>query len=159
MIEDIKKQFGGEAMKESMENIVGGWYPNKQVGLEESWSGDISITKGMPMTMTYNNTLKARHDGMSIIKTHNEIKMIPDSEPMKMGPMTMQYDLTGKMDGYLWLDEETGWTKGGEMSQEISGVIKIKGTPNMPEEGIEMPLTIKGMVKMETFDITPVITK
>lgn len=159
MIEDLKKNFGEGAMKESMENIVGGWYPDRQVGLEESWSGEISITKGMPMTMTYDNTLKFRHDGVAIIKTHTEIDMNPNAEPMKMGPMTMQYELKGVMDGYLWLDEETGWIRSSEMTQEITGIIRMKGAPNMPEEGMEMPISIKGIVKQETFEVIPDVTE
>ena len=158
-IEDLKKQFGEGAMKESMESMVGGWYPDHQVGLEESWTGEISITKGMPMTISYNNTLKFRHDGVAIIKTHNDIKMNPNSKPMKLGPMTMQYNLNGTMDGYLWLDEETGWTRGSKMTQMITGTIKVKGAPDMPEEGVDMPITIKGIVKTISFDIPPVVDK
>jgi len=158
MIEDLKKSFGEGAMKESMSNIVGGWYPNRQVGLEESWTGEIGITKGMPMTMVYNNTLKFRHDGVAIIKTHTDIKMNTNADPIKMGPMTMQYELTGVVDGYLWMDEETGWTRGSEMTQEISGIIRMKGAPNMTEEGMEIPISVKGIVKTETFDIIPDVT-
>ncbi len=148
IVESLKNQFGDEALKEMMGNIMTG-LPDKPVGIGDSWSHTIVLTKGFPMIIKYTSTLTARKDGVATIKVESTIKSNPDAPPMKMGPMTMKYKFKGSQNGTFRLDEATGWFVEGEVKQEMSGEIIMTGIPGQTEEQ-SLPILIEGVIKLES---------
>lgn len=148
IVESLKDQFGEEALKEMMENMTA-LLPDKPVGIGDSWSHTIVLTKGFPSIMENTWTLTDRKDGVATIKVKSTIKSNPDAPPMKMGPMTMKYKLKGSQKGTVKLDEATGWFVEGEIKQEMSGEIIMGGIPGQAKEQ-SLPILIEGVIKFES---------
>lgn len=147
IVEGIKNHFGDKALKEMMEQMLGG-FPGKPVGIGDSWSQELTLTMGFPMTIENTCTLIDRKDGVATIKVESTIKPNKDAPPMKIGPMTMKYDLKGTQKGTFKLDEATGWFVGGEMKQKMSGEMTMKGVADQDEE-VSLPMLIDSVIKFE----------
>lgn len=131
MMEDqLKKQFGDKAMRETMEQLMA-MYPDKPVGIGDSWTRKVKVTKGFPLEMENTYVLKDRKGGVAILDTKSTLKSDPKAEPMKMGPLSISYALSGKQEGQVEMDEATGWTLGAKLTQEFSGTMTMEGAPGM----------------------------
>ena len=148
MLEDMKKQFGTDALKEMMENMTA-IFPDEPVGVGDFWKHKMAITRGFPMTIETTYTLAGREDGVAELEVESTIKPNPDAEPMEMGPMTMKIKLKGTQEGTLKIDEATGWFVEGEITQEMEGETVMSGAPGMEEE-MSIPMRIKSTITFET---------
>ena len=147
MMEDqLKKQFGDKAMRETMEQLMA-MYPEGPVGIGDSWTKKVKLTKAFPLEMENTYVLKERKGGVAILDTRSTLKSDPKAEPMKMGPLSLSYDLTGKQEGQVEMDEATGWTLGAKMTQEFSGKMKMEGAPGMTEP-LSWPITAKSTITL-----------
>jgi hypothetical protein len=148
MIEDMKKQFGGDALKEMMENMTA-IFPDEPVGVGDFWKQKMAITRGFPMIIESTFTLAGREDGVAELEVESTIQPNPDAEPMKMGGMTMKIKLKGTQEGTLKIDEATGWFVEGKITQEMEGEMVMSGAPGMEEE-MSLPMRIKSTITFET---------
>ena len=148
IVEGIKSEFGQDALQEMMQNMTG-ILPKKPVGVGDSWSQKVTLTATFPAIMENTYTLIERKDGVATIKLEGTIKPNKDAPPVRKGPMKMRYDLKGWHKGTIKLDEATGWFVAGEVAQEISGVVFMKGAPGDVEER-SLPIVIEGVTKFES---------
>jgi len=72
--QSLRNQFGEEALKENMENMMA-VYPEESVGIGDSWTRTIIISKGFPIILDNTWTLKAREDGVECIQPSNRIRV------------------------------------------------------------------------------------
>jgi hypothetical protein len=147
MIEDqFKKHFGDKAMRETMERLMA-VYPARPVGIGDSWTKNTKLTKRFPLEIETTYVLKGRKEGVATVDTRSTLKSDPKAEPMKMGPLSISYHLTGKQEGQMEMDEATGWTVGGKLTQQFSGTMKMAGAPGMSEP-MSWPMTATSTITL-----------
>ena len=149
MRDAFKRQFGETAIRENMENMMG-FYPDEKVAVGDSWESSMRLTSAMPAEINAKWTLKERFDGKVRIDMASTVEPLEDAEPMDMGPMQLKYELSGEQNGYLVLDEKTGWTEESEINQEFSGVIHALNMPGAEESSMDWPMSIKGILRTES---------
>ena len=159
MLKGMEQFLSEEAMKEFTENSFMA-YPDKEVGVGDSWTQTVSMTRGLPMTIVNKCMLKDRKAGVAILDVSSEIKTSPNAKPTEMGPTKMTYELTGKQQGQVRIDETTGLMLTSKVEQQISGQIKMamsappqaqKADQNQPQAPPEMiiPMKVKSTISME----------
>jgi len=148
MIRSMDRYTSEDAVKESTESVMA-IYPDKPVGIGDSWSRTIVLSRSAAMILENTWTLKGRKDGVASIEIVSVIKPNPKAEPMDMGTMKMSYRLSGKQQGLIEIDESTGRMIRSKMNQELSGDVAIKNaaTPNAPD--MIMPMKIKAITSTE----------
>jgi hypothetical protein len=159
MLKGMEQFLSEEAMKEFTESSFA-MYPDREVGVGDSWTKMVSMTRGLPMTIANKCSLKDRKDGVAILDVSSEIKTNPNAKPMEMGLTKMTYELTGTQQGQVRIDETTGLMRTSSFEQQISGQVKMampaptqaqKPDQNQPQSPTEMviPMKIKSTVTTE----------
>ena len=139
----LKEQFGERAMNELWEKSMT-LFPDRPVGVGDSWSSKVSVTRGMPMVLENVWRLKEIKKDSAVIEMETSIDPNPSAEPMVMGPQKITYALSGKQSGTIEVDLETGWAKSGRLHQEISGDLTIE----VGGEKKIVPLSVKSEIVM-----------
>lgn len=146
----LREQFGAQGLKESMETMMA-IYPNQPVGIGDSWTERTVISRGLPMILDNTWTLKERKNGLAIIEVSSIVKPNPEAAPMEWGPARLTYDISGKQKGTIELEEATGWTTSGKLTQQFSGQIKAEGGGQIPE-GMSWPISIESVISFKSFE-------
>ena len=96
--------------------------------------------------------VKAKYELINSSKESNEIKVMaqisqdPDSPPMEMEGMNINYELLGAKEGTLFLDPVTGLIISAETIISISGTISID-SPQFPSP-MSIPMTVRSTEKI-----------
>jgi hypothetical protein len=145
----IKQNFGEEAVKESLEKLTF-LYPDKPVRIGESWSKTAAVTQGFPMTMTTTWTLKERRNDAWIIDMRSIVEPNKEAPPLKLGPLTLGYSLSGSQKGSFSIDSRTGLNASGTILQDFRGTVRMsmEGLDTGP---LSWPITIESRTTYETF--------
>lgn len=147
MMQGLQQYLGEEGIKELIESSMA-MYPDMAVGVGDSWSKTIVLSYGLPMILENKWTLKQRKDGVATIEVASTFKPNPQAKPMEMGPTKMSYEISGKQQGIIEMEESTGRLISSKLNQEMSGQIKMVVSGPQPQE-MAMPVKIKGVVTME----------
>jgi hypothetical protein len=147
VLADLKRQFGDAALGEMMERTMA-IFPDKPVGVGDSWTQTMTLNTGFPSITENTWTLTGRKDGVATVEVKSTLKPNEKAAPMKMGPFSMTFDLSGTQTGTFKLDEATGWFVGGTITQDISGEMSVTGAPDTQGE-IKVPMTIQGVTTIE----------
>ncbi|MHC4404828.1 MAG: DUF6263 family protein [Planctomycetota bacterium] len=142
--EQLKKQFGDEALKQMMEKVTA-IYPDNPVDIGDSWNTSIEVTTGFPISMENTYTLIARRDGVAVLDVRSTVKGNPNAKPIEMGPMKIKYNLSGSQYGETEIDEATGWPVKSTMKQDLSGQVEMIGGPAAMSP---WPISIKSDIRV-----------
>jgi hypothetical protein len=154
----IKQFINEEGIKEQMESSLA-IYPDKPVGIGDSWKRTLTLTQGASMTLENEWTLKDRKDGISFIEVKSNLKSNPKAELMGMGSAKVSYDLSGKQQGMIEVEESTGRLIRSRINQDISGQIKVE-VPGQQTQQPPIPVKINSIVTCEMTkrnDVKPVL--
>lgn len=149
IVKSIKDQFGDKAFKEIWQQMMN-IYPEKPIAIGDFWSRRFAYSMGVPMIIENAWILKERKNGIAFIDVNSKIKSDPDAGPVKMGNMTLTYDVTGDQNGTLELLEATGWIIRAKLIQKLSGMVEYSGVPAL--EGRNVPISIESVINIETLD-------
>jgi hypothetical protein len=147
MMMGIKQFINEEGIKEQTEGSMA-IYPEKPVGIGDSWRKTVALTQGVAMTVENEWILKDRKNGVSFIEVKSNIKSNPNAEPMGMGSAKIRYELSGKQQGLIEIEESTGRLIRSKTNQDISGQIKVKVAGQQSQE-MPIPVKIDGIVTCE----------
>lgn len=155
MLKGLEQFLSEEAMKEFAENSSM-MYPDKEVGVGDSWTKTLTMRRSFPMTVTNKWTLKDRKDGVATLDVTSDIKSDPNAKAMEMGPTKTTYEFTGTQQGEARMDEATGLMLTSKVEQQISGQVKMamaaqnpdQNQPQSPQE-MTVPIKIKSAITME----------
>ncbi len=143
----LQKEFGDQALQELM-NIALAIYPDRPVGIGDSWSRRMVISRGFPMVVENTWTLKSRKDGIAFIEISSEITPGPEGSSIGMGPMELNYEIRGTQTGTIELKEATGWIIRSEVTQSLSGEVRLKTAPEAG--GVSWPISVESTITTET---------
>jgi len=122
-------------------------YPDKPVSPGQSWSKDMTINVGFPMTIQAKWTLQKVEAGVATIGTVATIRT-DSGKPMEMGGMKMSFDLSGTQEGTAQVAEATGLIVSDKARQQLKGEIKI-GDPAQGQPAMAIPMTVDSQVTEE----------
>lgn len=154
----LKQFISEEGIKEMTESSLA-IYPDKPVGIGDSWKRTLTLTQGASMSLENEWTLKDRKGGISFIDVKSNLKSNPKAEPMGMGTAKVSYDMSGKQQGTIELDESTGRLIRSRINQDISGQIKVE-VPGQQTQQPPIPVRINSIVTCEVTkrnDVKPVL--
>jgi len=147
----LRDQFGNQGVKEMMDNMMA-IYPDRPVGINDSWTSTVIETHGFPMILDNTWTLKDRKDGIATIEVNSTAEPNLEVDPVEMGAMKMQYSLSGEQHGTMELDEATGWMISAELDQKFTGDLSMVGGPMADmAEGMAVPVLIEITIRLESF--------
>jgi len=147
MMVGLKQFINEEGIKELTENSMA-IYPEKPVGIGDSWRKTVALTQGVAMTVENEYILKDRKNGVSFIEVKSKIKSNPNAEPISMASTKVSYDLSGKQKGLIEIEESTGRLIRSKTNQEASGQIKVE-VAGQKSQGQTIPVKIDGVVTCE----------
>jgi hypothetical protein len=143
----LKQFISEEGIKEMTQSSLA-IYPDKPVGIGDSWKNTLTLTQGASMTLENEWTLKDRKNGISFIEVKSNLKSNPKAKPMKMGSAKVSYDMSGKQQGTIELEESTGRLIRSRINQDISGQIKVE-IPGQQTQQPPIPVRINSIVTCE----------
>jgi len=158
MMMGIKQFINEEGIKEMTESSLA-IYPEKPVGIGDSWKRTLTLTQGAAMTLENEWTLKDRKDGVSFIEVKSNIKSNPEGGSVEVGTAKVSYNLSGKQQGMIELEESTGRIIRSRINQDISGQIKLE-VPGQQTQQTPIPVRINSIVTCEMTkrnDVKPVL--
>ncbi len=141
----LKGQFGDEAMKSTLSNVMN-IYPEKKIKVGSSWSRDVNLNVGMPMILANTWTLNSVKSGKALISVETAIKTNSEAKPMEVQGMSMKYNLSGTQTGEMTVDIKTGLTEKSVVDQEFGGKMIMSG--GMLPETMKVPITIISKVTL-----------
>lgn len=150
MVARLKRQFGDQALKEVMGNMMV-TYPAAPVGIGDTWPHRVTLTRGFPMTMDHTLTLKGREGGLATLAVRTKVEPDTGAPPLQLGPMKMTYSLSGTQEGTIQVDKAAGRTRRGTMKQRFTGSVGISGMPGI-EGGQTWPISVESTVRFEPFE-------
>jgi len=137
-------------LRESIENTIA-IFPDRPVGMGDSWSRNVTYSSGSAMILESKWTLKERKNGVAVIEVVSTIKPNPQAKPTEMGSpgVTSSSEFTGRQQGLIEMQESTGLIISSRINQQMSGQTTIT-RPGMSDT--VTPMEITGVVRMETSD-------
>jgi hypothetical protein len=144
----LKAQYSEEALKANIENSFNR-YPDKPVGIGDTWQRRTTTTQGFPMIIDSIYTLKERKDGIATIDVFAMIQTNRDTGPTEMGGMKLQYNMSGSVTGIMEMQESTGWPIRSNENLRLSGSI-IGQSPQM-QQPMSIPMSISGTITQEPY--------
>jgi hypothetical protein len=130
---DIRNQFGYEATKKAFEQITA-FYPDQPIMLGETWTNDVSITAGFPISIKNEYKFISSENGISEISVNSTISSLEESDPITMGPISFIYDISGSQNGVIRVEEQTGLPMFMELIQEYEGAVTADGGDDEPSQ-------------------------
>ncbi|NQT01704.1 MAG: ankyrin repeat domain-containing protein [Planctomycetes bacterium] len=139
-----------QTIRESIENSFA-IYPDRPVGVGDSWSRNVTYSSGSAMILESKWTLKERKNGVAVIEVASTIKPNSEAKPVEMGSpgITSSSEFTGNQQGLIEMQESTGLIIRSKINQQMSGQNTIT-RPGVPDN--VTPMEITGVISMETSD-------
>jgi len=146
----LNQWLDDQTLREGIENSMA-IYPDKPVGIGDSWSRNVTYSSGSAMILENKWTLKERKNGVAVIEVVSTIKPNPEAKPVEMGSpgMTSSSEFTGNQQGLIEMQESTGLIIKSKIHQQMSGQNKIT-RPDTPDKITLMDIT--GVLTLETSD-------
>jgi hypothetical protein len=148
--DNFKRQFGESAVKESMGRMFA-FYPDKPVGVGDSWSSTVKLATIIPMIVVDQCRVTGIEDGKVTLAVKSKIEPNKDERITQMMGMEMFYDIHGMQEGTIVLDSISGWTLEGHLEQTYEGSMKISA-PQAPDESMDIPMTVSSTLTYKTIE-------
>ena len=130
--ESLRQQFGDEAMKIQMENIMA-IYPEEEVSIDDTWIKEVAWKAGMPRHLTNTYRLAAVEEDTVRIELASTV--VPgDGQPVALGGVSLVYSVSGTQQGMMWLDKATGFPLRVDIAQQVAGQVTMNGSTTWPIE-------------------------
>ncbi len=128
---NLISQYGNEALKEMLENILR-FRPDVLVAVEESWNKKTIILRGTSMEIDSRFTLKENTTEVATIAVASTIKSI-DKKEFKQNNESMNYSFSGEQTGEIQIDKNTGWIILSTINRNYTGYLIVKNMERQEE--------------------------
>ncbi|MGB3340920.1 MAG: DUF6263 family protein [bacterium] len=147
--QSMQNQFGDAALMETMKSMFS-IYPDRPVGVGDSWQAIWNMSKGFPMILNNTWKIKEMNDTEVVLDVYTKVESNKEAILTQMGGMEMSYDLSGEQSGSMVLDRTTGWCTKSQLDQIFEGTIRASGSMFGGQEGLEWPIKVAGTVTIES---------
>lgn len=130
-IENLNQYLNEEDVKHEIEESLA-IYPEKPVGIGDSWGREFVSSGEFAMILSNIWTLKERKNGVAVIEVVSTIKPNLEAKPSKVGNERVSFRFSGKQQGVIEIQESTGLKIRSEVNQQMSGKITTarQGVPD-----------------------------
>jgi hypothetical protein len=125
LMKDLEQHISKEAIKELTESSMA-MYPDKPVGVGDSWSKKVVLSQGFAMILDHNWTLKERKNGVAVMEVSSVVTPNRKAKPPEMGGTKISYELSGKQQGLVQMQESTGWIIRSKINQDLAGQMQME---------------------------------
>lgn len=144
----FKAQYSEEALKANTENSFN-MYPDEPVGIGDTWQKKTTINQGLPLILDSIYTLKERKDGIATIDVFAMIQSNKEAGLTEMGPMKIQYNMSGSVTGLMEMQESTGLVIRSNQGLKLSGNMIVQ-SPDM-KQPMSIPMSLTGAITQEPY--------
>jgi hypothetical protein len=148
----LRTQFGEQAIRESIETSTA-IFPRAPVGPNDTWGGKVTLSRGFPLVVDTSYTLKSRNSGIAVLDVHSTVEPNPDAGPIAIGNAKVSYELRGKQDGTIEVQESTGWIIRATFTQQVSGDVTAQG--GQSNDRITWPMSVDATNTIEGYTKRP----
>jgi hypothetical protein len=149
MAKGLEQYISKEAIKELMESSMA-MYPDKPVGVGDSWRKKVVLSQGLAMVLEHKWTLKERKKGVAVIEVSSVVTPNRKAKPMEMGGTKISYEFSGKQKGFVEMDELTGEIVRSKINQDMSGQMQMEVvSAGAKPQTMTIPVKIKGVITTE----------
>lgn len=135
--------FDEKKVKEMSGNMFGS-FPDEPVAIGDSWYDTMSMDIFVPIDIDITYMLKDRKDGIAYIDQIAKIDIGDNSKPISTDPNNKVFmQFAGTMNCTHEIDEKTGLNRKGNMTMNLSGIMKIDASQRNPQPKI-IPMKIEG---------------
>jgi len=146
MLENMKKQFGAEAMKDLIEQAMA-IYPENPVAIGESWARAIEITQMVPLKLDNTWVLKDVTGDTATLEVTSLISPIEGKTALNMMGTELNVHLEGAQSGTTTIERDTGWVVSSTVNQSLDGAMGLPASEGQ-QEAPTIPISIRGTVTL-----------
>jgi len=128
---NLMNQYGNEALKEMLENILR-FRPDISVAVKDSWNKKSMTLRGTPMNIDSNFTLKENTKDIATITVASTIKSI-DKKESGQNNENMNYSFSGEQTGEIQINKDTGWIILSTINRNYKGYLIVKNMDRQKE--------------------------
>jgi hypothetical protein len=144
VLENMKRQFGEEAMKDLIEQAMA-IYPLEPVAVGDTWAKTLEIRQMVPLKLDNTWVLKEVTDETATLEVTSLIGPAGDDTTVNMMGAELNVRLEGAQSGTSIIDRKTGWVESSTVNQNVDGAMTLPGVEGLPE-GMSIPLSIRSTV-------------
>lgn len=144
----FEQMFDEDKMKDSMGEMFV-IFPDEAVGVGQAWYDELGLDIGFPIDVSTTYMLMKREGGRAYIDASAKMDLGDEAKKIDMGPMKMSFQVAGTISQSIVVDEASGWVLSSDGTMNLSGVIKLDASEQMPN-GMAIPMKIDGVIKIET---------
>jgi len=115
------------------------FYPSEPVAVGDSWSKEIDMNVGVPLTVDATYTLDDVTDGTATVSVAVDINT--NGAPLELGQLEAEAFLSGSQSGTMTIDLESGLTQSSEMSASVSGFAEFTPPGQNQMQEIDMDIS------------------
>lgn len=149
MERNMRNQFGDDAFKENMKSMFN-FYPDRPVGVGDSWQATWRMSKGFPMILHNTWKITKMNETEVFLDVYTKVESNKAATLMQIGGIEMSYDLSGEQKGTVVVDRETGWCTKSHLEQTFEGMIRTSGGMFGAQDGMEWPIEVAGTITIES---------
>ncbi|PEN09226.1 hypothetical protein CRI93_00400 [Longimonas halophila] len=114
------------------------FYPSEPVAVGDSWSKEVDMNVGVPLTVDATYTLDDVTDGTATVSVAVDINT--NGAPLELGQLEAEAFLSGTQSGTMTIDLESGLTQSSEMSASVSGFAEFTPPGQNQMQEIDMDI-------------------
>ena len=118
VLQQMKSQFGNEAMKKTMEQFSS-YLPDRKAVIGDKWNRSMELTGAFSMAITTDYTLAEVKDGQARIDMSGQVKPVENPDLIEMGPMKIRQTMSGSQTGSLLIDAAAGFLTRVDIKQDL----------------------------------------
>jgi len=145
MFDMTARLYGPEVQKGNLESFLS-ILPKKKVKVGNSWEQVTKGQPGVPIQSKNIYTLEKIDGNLAVVSMVGTVSTIEGEKGEFMNMMEMNYDLSGNLEGRLYIDIKKGLIDHLDSEQYIEGEITLS-SDQLPET-MTMPMSIKNIVKI-----------
>ncbi len=121
-------------------------YPDKPIGIGDTWQDSTILKQFMPIKVVNNYKLTGINLNTAMIEGNSQVEM--STQDTLKSKIPMKYDISGSLNSDYKIDKNTGMIIEGEIDYSFGGEMIIMAIPGMTKEE-KIPMNIKGTYKIK----------
>ena len=150
-IKEFLKNFLSEDKVKMMGSNMALAFPSQPVGIGDSWTDKETMSVGFPIEIDNTYTLKESKNGVAIVDISSMMDLGENGASIEIGPMKMNMEMTGSVQGTSEINEASGWMIRSKMKMQLAGQMSIAPNEQMPE-GMTVPMSIESVITIEPIE-------